>query len=154
MVSEPMKHFMILLLAVTTALLSSACYTDSGPPINFILPNGYVGAFRLVHDETNGVDIKEAKNGYTYEIPADGILKVKSLEPFLLFHEVTARYQDGRVLVTETDAGVKDDAIACRSLSSYRKDTPTSKGTTVFTYFIGTKEQAVKFQLSEAFDPY
>lgn len=107
-----------------------------------------------MHDETNGVDVREAKNGYTYEIPANGILKVKNLEPFYLLHQITAKYQDGRVLVTETDASVKDDVIACRSLPSYRKDTPAATGKNVFTYFVGTKEQAVKFQLSEAFAPY
>lgn len=56
--------------------------TQSDPEIHFVLPNGFVGAFKLVLDRETGVDMKLKNGRYTLEIPNNGVLKINSFKTF------------------------------------------------------------------------
>jgi len=55
--------------------------------------------FKIILDERNGVDVRLERGSYTLEIPPDGILRIKSFEPFDAWHEVTAAYKNEKRLV-------------------------------------------------------
>lgn len=106
------------------------------PPIHYILPDGYVGVFRIVLDEREGVEVGLKDGRYTYEIPSSGILKVKSFAPFGPWHEETAAYKNGNPIVLP-DSKVRNDVVALRSLGTYQR----GDGPRTMAFVIGTKEE-------------
>jgi hypothetical protein len=125
-----------LALAVVTAavgysLVSCAMFNS----VHYVLPNGYIGLFKIVLDETNGLDVRRKFGRATYEIPPDGVLRVKSFEPFRGWHQVTASYRDGTEISTSITPG--DDEIAYRNLGSSSR----GHGPITIAIVVGTKEQ-------------
>lgn len=112
------------------------------PSIHYILPNGYVGVFRIQLDEREGVEVKAKAGGYTYEIPASGVLKVKTFAPFQPMHEETAAYKNGAVIEL-TGSNVSDEAVALRSLGTYRR----GDGPPTIAFVIGTKQEEDKLRI-------
>ena len=107
--------FRLIFLAVIAAV-SSACFLLI-PEVHYVLPDGYVGMFKIILDESNGIDVQRANWRYAYEIPPDGILRVKSFAPFHNWHETKASYKNGSKVLTE-DSSVKDDVIALRDIGT------------------------------------
>lgn len=111
------------------------------PSIHYILPDGYVGVLRIQLDEKEGVEVKAKDGRYTYEIPASGVLKVKSLAPFEPMHEETAAYKNGAVIEL-TGSNVSDEAVALRSLGTYQR----GDGPRTMAFVIGTKQEEDKLR--------
>ena len=100
-------------LAVVSLITFISCMSSTG--VHHVLPDGYVGMFKIVLDETGGVEISPKDGRYVYEIPASGILKVKSFAPFRPWHDESAAYRDG-TKIKLWDSKVPDDAVVLRSL--------------------------------------
>lgn len=86
----------ILLLPLALAICSGC--SRKGPPVHFVVPNGFTGEIRLILDESRGAEIKLVDGKYTYRIPRSGVLQVTSHKPFERWHERTAAYEDGTPL--------------------------------------------------------
>lgn len=113
------------------------------PSVHYRLPNDYRGVFKIILDEDRGAAV-ELKNGrYEYEIPASGVLRVKSFAPFRVMHEATAEYLDGRPIVIP-DSTVGDDVVALRGdLGEYAR----GSGPRTIVILIGTQADVAKVRL-------
>jgi hypothetical protein len=102
-------QFMRYLFIVCAALsLASGC-SDSGKPIRFVLPNDFKGEFCVVKDSVNGADLTERNGEWVFEIPPDGVLKVKNDRPLYRWHAQSASYADGREVACD-DLGTRAGA--------------------------------------------
>ena len=135
------KRFLIVKLVALIVGLCAGCDWFA-PEIHFILPNGYVGGFRIVLDELQGTDVQLKAGRYTYRIPERGELRVKTFEPFMTWHKVTAEYTDGKEIPSD-DSNVKPEVIALRSGpgSGSREVDGKNVGPIILTYVVGTQEQ-------------
>src|SRR5688500_5561554 len=95
-----MKRSFLLVLAfillVTNLFGYSLPAAQVDPSIHFILPDDYAGAFRLVLDKRNDVEMKLENGRYVLEIPRSGTLKISSFKPFAIQHGYTAAYKSGK----------------------------------------------------------
>jgi hypothetical protein len=126
-------------MGLSSCALLSQC---SDPPIHYVIPDGYTGAFQIVLDEVKGVDIKLENGSYTYNIPKAGQLRVKSFQPFYGCHKEIARYTNGTQLPTDDHNTVKSDTVALRVLGT----TSTNDGPLTMTNVIGTQKEAEEAQ--------
>ena len=120
-------------------LYLAACFN---PDVHFILPDDYIGAFRITLDEAHGIDVKLENGRYTYNIPETGELKVKSFQPFMGCHKETAAYRSGKE-IPAVDSTVRPDVIALRGGmgSGSREVDGKNVGPVILSYVIGTQEQ-------------
>lgn len=74
-----------------------------GPEISvrFVLPNDYVGEFKVVLDPSQGEDYSRDGRESVFRIPENGILRVISDGPLNSFDRQIAVYEDGREVVFE-----------------------------------------------------
>jgi hypothetical protein len=130
-----LKNMRMLLASLTLALLPTfvGCNLGEGLPIHFVVPNGFRGEIRIIEDPGNGEILPKHGRWIICVLPATGILKVKSLKPFLAVHEETACYADGGVL----NPGIDTNAIAFFGLGSF-----ASGSTNGVSYFVGTQAEA------------
>lgn len=105
----------------------------SGPPADFILPDGWRGKFKLVLDRAGGIPIDLDNGHYTYRIPEIGVLRVKSLAPFKQWHGITMAYEGGSSIPGRLDPGRTPQTITFYGLrvTSSAED----------WYFIGTDDE-------------
>lgn len=131
---------MSILIGLLTVVVSGCSLLGecSNPPIHYVLADGYVGAFQLVLDEANGVDVKLKNRRYTYEIPKGGVLRVKTFQPLYGCHKEIATYKNGRELPAEDFSTVKPETVALRLLGM----SGTNDGPLTMTNVIGTQKQA------------
>jgi hypothetical protein len=111
--------------------------TSLYPEVCFVLPEGYRGAFQLILDEHNGLELAMEDGCYTYEIPESGAIAVKTLRPLQEPHVSKARYKNGSIIPSE-DSTVRPDVIALRSLGTSR----INDGALTQTSVIGNLEEA------------
>jgi hypothetical protein len=136
--------FLALLTQVMACMPLSRLKDDSKPTICFVLPDGYVGAFQLVLDEKGNEEVVKKNGRYVYEIPPNGLLKVKTFHPFEGWHRTVAVYKNGSSIPTE-DSTLPPDTVALRVLgTSQHNDGPFTQ-----TNVIGTQEQAKQAQKDE-----
>lgn len=114
----------------------------SAPDVHYVLPDGYVGMFKIVLDEKGGVDIGLKDGRYKYEIPQSGILRVKSFAPFRAWHEESAAYRNGTKITLGGTDGVPDKAVALRDLG----EGISGNGPPIIVFVIGTKEEQEKLR--------
>jgi hypothetical protein len=141
---SPLRQRFVLLMIIPSLLVpTAACAlvqrtTDgSYPTVCYVLPDKYVGAFQLVLDEKSGVEVRVKDGCYTYEIPKEGVLKVRTFQPLEQWHKELAIYRNGEK-VQPADSTTPPDAVALRGLGrSRRNDGPLTQ-----TSVIGTEEQA------------
>ncbi len=115
---------------------------SSAPDVHFVLPDGYVGMFKIVLDEKEGVDVNSKDGRYAYEIPKSGILKVKSFAPFRPWHEESAAYRNGTKINLPGNT-VPNESVALRDLGEYMR----GNGPPIIVYVIGTKEEQDKLRV-------
>lgn len=72
-----------------------------GTPVHFVIPNGFKGPIRLTIDPITGKDVVPTNGQFVYAIPADGLVRVKSFEPFRVWHKETASYENGTAIPSE-----------------------------------------------------
>ena len=77
-----------------------------GAPVHFVVPNGFKGPIRLPLDPIAGKDIAPTNGQFVYVIPANGILAVKSFEPFQRWHKQSASYVDGTAIPNEYETWI------------------------------------------------
>ena len=142
-----MKRILLLTLIALIVISNSSCAVLDlaqclNPDVHFILPDDYIGAFRITLDESHGIDVKLENGRYNYKIPEAGELKVKSFQPFIGCHKETAAYRSGKE-IPRVDSTVKLDVIALRGGrgSGSREVNGKNVGPVILTYVIGTREQ-------------
>jgi hypothetical protein len=142
-----MKLVVTRLFLVT--LLSQAGCDFFNPEIHFVLPDKYVGAFRIVLDDAHGIDVQPQGGRYICTIPETGELAVKTFEPFMHWHKVTAAYRNGQAIPTEVST-TNPDVVALREGpgSGSREVNGKNVGPIVLTYVIGTAEQLKQSNLT------
>ena|ERR1041384_4446761 len=130
----------VLAVMLLGLCLCTGC-NDSGAPLHFVLPDGFKGEIRIVKDPDQGSSVREEGGRFTYIIPPDGQLRVRSLAPFSHWHKESAVFQNGGALKTGTDDNVPEDSVALRSLG-----TLVSDGVTTVRYYVGTKKDEATFR--------
>jgi len=105
-----------------------------------VVPNGYTGSVRIMLDP-DGQDIPLVGGRYRVVIPADGMLRVRSFDPFEQWHELSARYVDGSPL-PQASAGnpAGPDTVALRGGGSMVEERGNTQVRWIF-YFVGTEAQ-------------
>jgi len=100
-------------------------------------------------DEAHGIDVKLQGGRYTYTIPENGELAVKTLDPFMRSHKETAAYHNGQQVPTENST-TNPDVVALRDGpgSGSREVNGKNVGPIMLTYVIGTEEQLKKANLN------
>lgn len=117
-------------------------YADNGyAPLTLVVPTGFVGPIWIVLDP-DGQDIPLGLRGYRAAIPANGVLRVRSLKPTKVWHYVqdrfTARYDDGSPLPTHaTMPGAVGLHGGGTCKSQKRNGTPIEW----MPFFVGTEAQ-------------
>jgi hypothetical protein len=147
MIKRSLLAVLISALLMLTIGGKSSTYAQTEPKysIHFVLPSGYVGAFRLVLDKQAGVDMKLENGRYTLEIPKDGTLKVRSFKPFAELHEKTAAYKSGEEIPHDPSGSLMPKAYALRRVWVVIGDIDENGEMVppvVWTYIVGTKRQA------------
>ena len=84
-----------ILMAAAFALAAVGA-TGCGRVIKVVVPDGFSGEARVVYDPDAGQTV--ACNGYSYvfQIPPEGVLKVRDQAPFYQLHYETVQYANGR----------------------------------------------------------
>jgi hypothetical protein len=93
--------FMRVATCVFVMLTAISGCSNSGKPVLFILPNDFTGEFQVVKDSVEGTDVPERHGEWVFEIPASGVLRVKSDRALYRWHAERARYADGRPVSCE-----------------------------------------------------
>ena len=128
-----------ILLLVMVASLSCGLSDLANPSVHYVLPNAYLGMFKVILDEKGGTEVEKNGGRYTYEIPDDGILKLKNFEPLRQMHEETAAYRNGE-RITIPDSKASDDTIALRSVGQHTR----GDGPFTIIFVLGKKQHADK----------
>lgn len=112
-----------------------ACVGRTGAHIELVIPRDLTGLIAFIEDEKRGEDV--AVSLPIFYVPTNGVLRLKTLEPFQRFHILTARYFGEDVVIPQGDLHdppeefeflVKLYALGSSSGRVY--------------YFLGTKKQA------------
>lgn len=129
-------------LAVVSLICIFISCKSSASEVHFVLPDGYVGIFKIVLDETEGVDANPKDGRYAYEIPKSGILKVRSFAPFRPWHEESAAYRNG-TKINLPGYAVPDEGVALRDLGEYTR----GNGPPIIVFVIGPKGEQDKLRV-------
>ena len=120
----------------TVCLLLACGCNSSGPPTEMTVPAGHTGPVWIILDETApAIPLVEGK--YRVVIPAGGVLRVKSFDPFYRWHQMSARYDNGMALPT-VETNSDPDRIELRGGGN----AVTTRGGRDFrymSYFVGTE---------------
>jgi hypothetical protein len=138
---------MFLVLSIVSA--SSYSQTEPKYSIHFLLPDGYVGAFKLVLDKETGSEMTLENGRYILDIPRSGILKIKSFRPFAGLHEMSAFYKNGTRIPYDPSGSLMPKSIAFRKVWVVIRGFDGNGdmvSPTVWTYIIGTKQQAARLK--------
>jgi len=120
-------------------VLLSGC-SDSGPPVDIVVPKGFIGPVWIVLD-LNGQDIPLVNGRYQVVIPAGGVLRVRSHRPFERWHPSSAQYDDGAPLREEYGSNpAGPDVVALRGGGS-AVTTRDGREIRWMPYFVGTAKQ-------------
>ena len=86
-----------------------------GPPIRFVLPEGFHGVFQISEDKQQGVDLIKSNGMFFVIVPTNGFVVIKdwSFQPD--WHQETAIFPDGKSISEEdfdTNAVVLHDLFS------------------------------------------
>jgi hypothetical protein len=129
---------LVLTIQITSCGVGGLLADARRPTICFVLPDGYSGAFQLILDEKNGINVTEKDGKYVYDIPPGGSLSVKTFRPFETPSKYVAMYKAGSIIPTEDSTN--PDTVALRLLGNSRHN----DGPLMQTNFIGTKDEAIR----------
>lgn len=99
--------------------------------VQYILPDGYRGVFKLMEDQQAGVKLERQDHRYTVHIPKNGILSVKSLKPLRNWHAVSAAYESGKLIPV-----APSDQMTAKTVALYTYIHSTDR---VYRFFVGTQ---------------
>jgi len=129
---------------VAILILAAGGCDASGPPIRFIVPNGFKGKFDIIQDPKSGVVLTNRGGTLTCVVPPTGQLHVRSLKPFGKWHSETASYADGTALLLQADTSLPQadtSSISLFSLGSF-----ASGSTQGVSYLVGTSAEFRAFR--------
>lgn len=87
------------------ALLLSGC-DRSGPPVRFMLPEGFRGVFQISVDRDHGSELVKSNGMLLVVVPADGKVVVQDDSFLIRWHSQTAVYPDGSMVSEAFDTNV------------------------------------------------
>ena len=90
------------------AALLFGCSERSGPPVEYVIPDGFRGLFRI-SPNPNAPPIPFVDGRCIVDIPQSGLLLVRDMEPFRRFHSGAARYTSGALLPVAVSASTSED---------------------------------------------
>jgi len=126
---------------ISSGLLVLGCSQVTSSGIHFQVAPGYSGAFALVLDPTNGVDVVKQNGTYTYAIPSNGVLRVRTFDPFAQPHKESAAYANGGTIPTETsmNSPLSPTVVACRDTGMHEHKGASREWVRTIVYVIGTE---------------
>src|SRR5947209_5577827 len=144
--SQPLKTTSVFAPGLLSILLlfHLGCERRS-PIIEFVLPDGFRGAFIVYTNQVDGVDLPFAANTYTCVIPSSGVLKVRKDGPFYNWHRTRARYENGTILPVLSHS----EHIASGTVAFWNGASEVN----MLYDFIGTQEEADVFFAETAAGP-
>ena len=149
-----MKNILIMLIARNFILYliffviiaSIAGCMPHGDPVHFQLPDNYRGVFKLVLDPTNGLVVSLKEGQFTYVIPTNGVLRVKTFDPFDPFHTESASYAGGTPIPMGPllNPNISPDVVACRDTGMHEDTGENGQWVRSIAYVIGTENQELE----------
>jgi len=133
-------------ITVALCALICGCGDRSGPPVKYILPNGFTGYFRIVEDNTSEVTIKLESGAYVYRIPSSGVLVINELPGKDYYHSFSAQYVNGQTIPLGVDDRTAPSTLAYYSLSSISTSSSQKRE---HWYLVGTKKERDAFYRDE-----
>ena len=112
--------------------------------VEFILPESYEGAFKLIEDKKAGAEIHPIGGELRIEVPESGIVRLKDLRVFREWHNPRARYAGGAFIPLGVGQSSDTKTLAFFSLWI------NSSGE--IYYFVGTEKDFLKIQSGSPFD--
>ena len=131
-------HCIIALIA----LIFAGCGDGSGPPVHFVVPDGFRGRIDIVLDTKHGSRIETQDGRYTLVIPASGTLRVQSFRSLQRWHTTTAAYASGRALPVIGTAGTNSTIAFFELGSSATSGNKGAGSTESVVCFVGTASEA------------
>ena len=95
-----MQRCVLAVVCVTTVMGCS----ESGRPIEYVIPDGYRGKVWVLLDP-NAPNLPVIGGRYQVEFPAQGLLRVRSMQPFERWHGSSARFAGGTGLAVDLVPG-------------------------------------------------
>lgn len=137
---NPTCLYSIFVLGIV--FLLAGCAPQPSPPIHFQLPAGYVGVFALMLDSTNGISVGITNGKYTYIIPTNGVLRVKTFDPFTQPHTESASYAGGNLIPMDVDS--PSNVVACRQAGDHEDQESSGQWVRCLAYVIGTEAKKLE----------
>jgi hypothetical protein len=114
----------------------AGCSDRGGDPVHLIVPAGFEGVIQIVVDGTDSGGYKHTNGRHEYTIPADGVLRVKSSEPFEQWHTLSASDASGQTIYWDEPGAPNAQAFIILSLGS----SVTNDGPPVHWYAVGSPD--------------
>ena len=108
----------------------------SGPPVRFVLPEGFRGVLEVFLDKANGNEVVKSNGTFVVAVPTNGRVAVKSDEFLRRWHTETATYPDGTLITAEAPYS---NVLALRGLGSDGQHTSWLLVGTEQEFRIGTR---------------
>jgi hypothetical protein len=115
---------------------------QAGPPIKFVLQNGFHGLIEIRLDSNLGKDLPLTNGEYRVEIPQTGILTVASFKPFQKTHETEASYSNGDKIPLQEFPHAPDVSVFIMSGELTNDKYPRG----VLLFFVGSDAEFKEFQ--------
>jgi hypothetical protein len=96
------------------ALVFSGC-DRSGPPVRFVLPEGFRGVFQISVDRQNGSELTQSNGTIIIIVPTNACVVAKDDRFLTRWHKETASYPSGKLFSSEV---YHTNALALRGLSA------------------------------------
>ncbi|HVV73567.1 MAG TPA: hypothetical protein VHI52_18990 [Verrucomicrobiae bacterium] len=122
-------------------LLAGAGCDRHGPPVHFVIPDGFKGPFYLIKDPTNGAVISAKGNQYTIAVPRSGSVRVHDFAFRDPWHQETASFASGVRIPTETEPGATGELAANVSGLRGGGTALMNSGPEIVHYFIGAEQE-------------
>lgn len=128
---------------ITFIALFAVLGCNHGADIDIVLPHGYKGIVE-VHEVPSAPEMEVIDNKITLHVPANGIVEVKSLDPYHRVHSSRVVDADGNELNDAGYIGEIPDTVQWYDLGVSYSNGPNGIGDKPkrVGYFIGTPEEA------------
>lgn len=128
-------------VAAVWLLTLSACAPRNYPTVQFVVPSGFRGIV-CVTESPNGRAVEATNDRFVVEVPATGVLIVRSAQFFTAWHEESWRFSDGTAIPDESAPSTGADEIVAIGLGSRS----INNGPFIFGSAIGTRADAPKLR--------
>lgn len=130
-----------VLTPILLVLTVAGCGDGTGDPIHYIVPTGFEGVIQIVADGSDSGGYRHVNGRNEYIIPADGVLHVRSAQPFARWHKDSASEASGVPIPVRYPIGASEPRIFYGFGSSI-----SNGGPPVHWYAVGTPEFLLRVQ--------